>query len=245
MKISHPVARALAVLAAVASAFSASAQTGLLNDTGQTSCYDTGNNPVACDAASAGNNSALPHQDGRYGRDAANAAGTLAKTGGGDAGFDFSCVLWNGMVVNSPSCTGTLVPNTTGAASSTPSTDWACTKDNVTGLVWSFQTPYVTGDALDSPFLANPGHNSDGRCGYSSGWRLPSRTELAGIAHRGRTGPSIDTNYFPGAVSSFYWAGEPVAGDTFRRWAVEFLNGTHAMTDKSDKGYVRFVRSAP
>lgn len=161
----------LALMWAAACATPALAQTGLLNDTGQTSCYDTANNAVVCDISTTGNASALPHQDGRYGRDAAQAAGALpTKTGGGDAGFDYSCVLWNGTVVNNPSCPSILTANTTGAAGATPATDWACTKDNVTGLVWSLQTqgPVDWNTASDASF-ANAGHNSASRCGYSTG----------------------------------------------------------------------------
>jgi hypothetical protein len=247
MKINPSVLlHALALLWAAACAVPVLAQTGALNDTGQTSCYDTSHNAVVCDATTTGNASALPYQDGRYGRDAAQAAGTLpAKIGGGDAGFDFSCVLWDGTVVNSPSCTSTMVANTTGSPSATPATDWACTKDNVIGLVWSLQDLYTDGVTASAAGFANLGHNSVARCGYSSGWRLPSRIELAGIAHRGRTGPSIDTAYFPGAHSANYWASETDTRSTSRAWMVQFLFGEHLAANKTDSNYVRLVRNVP
>ena len=66
----------------------AAAQTAPLNDTGQTLCYD-GSALVACTAGNTGNAATHPGQDGRFGRDAAQAAGALPpKTGGGAAGFD-------------------------------------------------------------------------------------------------------------------------------------------------------------
>jgi hypothetical protein len=238
---------ALSLLLAVASVLPALAQTGLLNDTGQTGCYDTSNNVVVCDISTTGNASALPYQDGRYGRDAAQAAGALpTKTGGGDAGFDYSCVLWNGTVVNSPSCTSTLTANTTGTPSATPATDWACTKDNVTGLVWSLQTQGpVDWNTASTASFANAGHNSASRCGYGSGWRLPSRMELAGLAHRGKVGPAIDLTYFPGTQSQHFWASDASAKYPTRAWGLEFLNGQHLADDKTNTNIVRLVRSVP
>ena len=56
--------------------------TGLLNDTGQTQCWN-GSALVACDDSSTGDLSTYPRQDGRFGRDAAAAKGALTKIGGG------------------------------------------------------------------------------------------------------------------------------------------------------------------
>jgi hypothetical protein len=222
------------------------AQTGQLNDTGQTTCYDASNAAVLCDAATAGNNGTRPHQDGRHGRDAAQAAGVLpAKTGGGVAGFDFSCVLWNGTVVNSPTCTSTLTANTTGTASLTPTTDWACTRDNVTGLVWSLQTQSATWSAAVAASYPNAGHNSAGRCGYSTGWRMPTRRELLGIVHWGQTTPSIDTAYFPATPGDWHWSADGLAYDTNFAWMVYFQDGTVLAYYKTSAYFVRLVRSVP
>lgn len=68
--------------------------------------------------------STYPRQDCRYGRDAAAAAGQLTKTGAGAKGFDFTKIANNGTVLAA------------GAALGSAATDWACTKDNVTGLTW-------------------------------------------------------------------------------------------------------------
>ncbi|MDP3616447.1 MAG: hypothetical protein Q8R49_01285, partial [Rhodoferax sp.] len=101
----------------------AAGPSGLLNDTGQTQC-DNGSNVLdACNAASTGDGTTLPRQDGRFGRDVASPV----KVGGGAAGFDFSKVCFNGDVQGSGTCTGALVANTSAAATGTPSTDWACT----------------------------------------------------------------------------------------------------------------------
>ncbi|HEX5784034.1 MAG TPA: DUF1566 domain-containing protein [Burkholderiaceae bacterium] len=224
----------------------AHAQTGLLNDTGQTVCYDATNAAVACDAATAGNTGTRPHQDGRYGRDAAQAAGMLpAKTGGGAAGFDFSCVLWDGTMVHSPTCTSTLTANTTDTASATPATDWACTQDNVTGLLWSLQTRSATWNAAVAASFPNAGHNTVHRCGHSTGWRLPTRRELLGIVHWGQVGPSIDAAYFPATPRNWHWSSDPAADNALFAWMVYFEDGTPIEYYKTTPYFVRLVRSGP
>lgn len=99
-----------------------------LNDTGQTQCYNAADAPVACSAAVGGDAGVNPRQDARYGRDAAAAAGQLTKVGAGSAGFDYSKVANNGSTL------------ATSAVLGSAATDWACTKDNVTGLVWEVKT---------------------------------------------------------------------------------------------------------
>jgi len=90
-----------------------------LNDTGQTACYDSAGAVVSC---------ATNKDDGNYGRDAAYAAGALTKTGAGNAGFDFTKIANNGTTLGA------------GAALGGNPTDWACTRDNVTGLTWEVKT---------------------------------------------------------------------------------------------------------
>jgi len=107
---------------------SAHAQTRPLNDTGQTSCYDATNAAVAVTQTNCGDGAARPRQDARYGRDAQAAAGTLSKIGAGAAGFDFTKIANNGSTLPA---SATLGGNPT---------DWACTKDNVTGLIWEVKT---------------------------------------------------------------------------------------------------------
>jgi len=110
---------ALVLLLAVATIAQASAIVPL-NDTGQTLCYNSAGAVIGC--ASSG------LDDGRYGRDAAASAGQLTKTGAGAAGFDFSKIANNGSVLLA---SATLGVNPT---------DWACTRDNVTGLIWEVKT---------------------------------------------------------------------------------------------------------
>jgi hypothetical protein len=84
---------------------------------------------AASDAASiSGDAGTHPRQDCRYGRDAAAAAGVLTKTGGGAKGFDYTKIANNGTTLGA------------GAALGNAPTDWACTKDNITGLTWEVKT---------------------------------------------------------------------------------------------------------
>lgn len=98
-----------------------------LPDTGQTTCYD-GSAMVACTGANSGDSASYPRQDGRFGRDAKANAGTLTKIGGGAAGFDYTKIANNGSDLPATAVLG-----------SNP-TDWACTRDNITGLIWEVKT---------------------------------------------------------------------------------------------------------
>lgn len=228
---------------------SAHAQTGLLNDTGQTQCYSSSGSMVSCGHSSVDDASSLPRQDGRYGRDAAYAAGQLPKVGGGAAGFDFTRICWNGSpegTTGGPNpCTGTLVPNTTSTASASPAMDWACTRDNVTGLVWSLQTQQASWTTATGVNFAKTGHNTPARCGFSSGWRVPALRELLGIVHYGQRNDNIaiDTTYFPGTQASNYWSSDVNARSPAYAWIVNFSNGGTGGDYKSYSNFVSLVRS--
>ena len=102
-----------------------------VNDTGQTQCYDVANTAVPCSAAVGGDAGVNPRQDGRYGRDPAFPAGQYVKTGAGSAGFDYSKISNSGVVLLASAALG-----------SAPG-EWACTRDNVTNLVWEVKAPSV------------------------------------------------------------------------------------------------------
>ena len=140
--VTNPVVRRAPALLSAAWAFivllaapGIHAQTRPLNDTGQTQCFDATNAPVAVTQANCGDSAARPRQDARYGRDAQAAAGTLSKIGAGAAGFDFTKIANNGSTLPASATLG-----------SNPA-DWACTKDNVTGLIWEVKTTSGLRDA--------------------------------------------------------------------------------------------------
>ena len=239
--ISRTLASAGLALAALLGAGAVQAQpTGRLNDTGQTQCFD-GSALVACTTTNTGDNATYPRQDGRFGRD--RAVG-MAKVGGGAAGFDFSCVRWDGTVDNSASCTTALTANTGASASGTATTDWACTKDNHTNLIWSLQTVSNINwnDAINTGGDPIAAHNGT-RCGSSTGWRVPTRRELLSIVHHGASFPAIDGNYFPGTVGSWYWTNDKYAPDPAGAWIVRFGDGNTYAGMKTATLHVRLVRS--
>jgi hypothetical protein len=201
-----------------------------LVDSGQTLC-DNGSNVMApCTTANTGDASALPRQDGRFGRDVAASTGKLLKIGGGAAGFDYSKISNNG--------------NDLGAAVGLPlganPNDWACTRDNMTGLTWEVKVnnpahlrhmgwiyqwynsdpdtnggnpgvveKYATGwckDALrcdTEKYVADV--NKTALCGYTD-WRLPTARELLTLADAGKHDPAIDEDYFPNTSDWYHTA---------------------------------------
>ena len=228
----------------------AAGPTGLLNDTGQAVCSD--DSAIADCATVAMDGGTHPRQDGRFGRDAKAAAGKLTKTGGGAAGFDFTRVCWNGDTAGSGACSaGTsdadplpLVANITGTASGTAGTDWACTKDNVTNLIWSLETVSNT-NWTDATTTHPTAANTAARCGFATGWRVPTRLELLSIVNYGAPSPAIDGNYFPATVAggaSYYWTSDDAPTPT-RAWRMDFIDGTFSWFGKSFAMYVRLVRS--
>ena len=126
-----------------------------------------------------------------------------------------------------------------------PSTAWACTKDNVTNLIWSLQSGSGDWTTYGQTTLPTQ-HNSATRCGFNTGWRLPTRRELLSIVDSSTFNPAIDANYFPGTQSSYYWTNDTFALLSNNAWIVVFAFGdTFANSDfKSNIYYVRLVRSA-
>jgi len=86
-------------------------------------------------------------------------------------------------------------------------------QDNVTGLIWENKTDdnsihdkdntYTWQNAQDV-FIATL--NSTHFGGFSDGWRLPTIKELTTIVDSSipYPGPTINTDYFPNTVSSYY-----------------------------------------
>lgn len=109
--------------------------------------------------------------------------------------------------------------------------------DTTTGLTWqqteagsmSWEAALAYCDNLD---LA--GHDD---------WRLPNRNELQSIVDYEKVDhPSIDTVFFPGAVSSYYWSSTTYANYTCKAWYVYFGDGALSSIDMSKSHHVRAVR---
>jgi len=214
------------------------AQAAPLNDTGiaWSGQYPTGD--AATCIAPAG-------QDCFQGRDKARADGTLAKTG--HSAYDVNPVIGaypNGFDYTKIAHDGTALPPA--AALGTGADDWACTRDNVTGLLWSLQTPMIANwNQATAPTYPDAGQNSASRCGYASGWRLPTRRELLSIVHRGAYSPAVDSAYFPVTVSDSHWTADEYKPNTTGAWLVYLKDGTTVTEPKADPHFIRLVRSLP
>jgi hypothetical protein len=119
---------------------SAPAQTHPLNDTGLTTCY---NASISTGSVSAGipdpEQVGFNRQDCTQGRAAADAVGRLYKTGASTRlGADYTRIANNGSELP-PTATLGLGPN-----------DWACTRDNLSGLTWEIK--------VSSAHLRNQNH---------------------------------------------------------------------------------------
>ncbi len=102
--------------------------------------------------------------------------------------------------------------------------------DNSTGLMWQKATagPMNWHSAMSyASGLSMGGH---------SGWRLPSRDELANLYHS-------PCKSMMEVVSSHYWSSTTHALDTNHAWLVNFYNGVVYGYNKSSSYYVRAVRA--
>jgi hypothetical protein len=224
----------LLLLTALASqGFAQGAPTRPLNDTGQTQCFDAATGGLAeCTAANTGDASSHPRQDARFGRDAQAGAGQLTKIGAGEAGFDFTKIANNGSELPISAELG-----------SGP-TDWACTRDNVTGLIWEVKTP-ANADATFNLANASAVHaaavNTAQLCGFND-WRVPTRRELLSIVHHGAAiSPRIDTTFFPNTRTLSYWSSDISATNSSEAWRVSFDLGNSDPTITNDNLRVRLV----
>lgn len=213
-----------------------------LNDTGLDKCWD-GSALVTCSPTNSGNTALHPRQDARFGRDAAAAAGQLNKVGAGDKGFDFTRVCMSGEMAGQGSCPATPVQGT-------GTNQWACTRDNVTHRIWSLDSTIYNWLSATTTYPA--AMNATNRCGYNTGWRLPTRRELFSIVHSGRSNPTIDTTYFPGTpivsppgMRSYYWSADSSYVAMTEAWIVDFEAGYTFDWAKTNYLYARLVRSGP
>ena len=84
--------------------------------------------------------------------------------------------------------------------------------------------------------------------GYSD-WRLPNSLELFSIMNHGRSGPAMDTAYFPRTEARYWWTDTTRADDATRVWVVNTGGGigAHPLSEAISAGgdrpmHVRCVR---
>ncbi len=196
-----------------------------INDSGQLACYDLESAPPDfC------HDPGWPGQDGVSGRDRADADGLLVKIGQGEAGFDFTKIANNGSELPASATLG----NGPG--------DWACTRDNVTGLLWQVVGGHDLSWSGARRAAINANVAGTTLCGHAD-WRLPSGNELLGLVHFGAGHPSIDALFFPGSVSGFHWTGEESATAPDSAWIVDYRHGyAHAVDKRTGAAAARLVR---
>ncbi len=224
-----------------------------MNDTGITFGGEplSGNNP-GCTSSGAN----IAQQDCSNGRDV-NPSLNGAADGG--AGFSFTKI----------SNAGSALP--ANATLGSAANDWACTYDNVTGLMWEVKTTsgrhssahtytWFSSD-LDSNAGAL-GTAGGGTCGDAAGtcdtekyaattnvatlcgrndWRMPHVKELLSITHLGVFLPAIDTNWFPNTPSSPFWSGSAAFQANAR--FVGFDTGGAGGIGRGNAYQVRLVRA--
>lgn len=200
---------------------------GVLNDTGQNVCYDANNNATTCDEASAGDDATAPRQDARFGRDAAAAMGRLPKIGGGEAGFDYTRLCMSGEEEGHGNCASP--PPLPEDLENPQPNDWACLRDNVTGLAWTLGDWEVNVNWATASSTADGSYvqhaDASARCGLGSGWRLPARREAYSLLNVQRQLPAVDSTYFPILANSLFqaiWTSEPAVWHSTLQWAVSF-----------------------
>ena len=204
-----------------------------------------------------------PGQDAFYGRDALYRLHKLSKAGYGSAGFDFTKICGSGDKAGEGNCPPNPLPGNN-------LNSWACTRDNVTGLIWEVKTEsglrsqsntyswYNPDEAVNG---GDPGKKSGGKCeegdcdteAYikevneqglcgANDWRLPTKRELLSIVDNSRFKPAVDSRFFPKAASDYYWSSSPYADQQASAWQVYFLYGEASPNKKSEGNHVRLVR---
>ena len=229
--------------------------TAPLNDTGITRCGNADDNDLNC--AQAG----FPGQDAEFGRDV-----THNDDSDGHAGFSFTKICNSGEAAGEGNCPAD-------PALGSAANEWACTRDNVTGLMWEVKT--------DDGGLRDKDHtytwyNSDsntngGAAGTENGgtcvdtvncdtakyaasvnavglcghndWRMPDIFELRSIVNLDGSTPTIDAVYFPNTLAKAYWASPSVYSPEDASY-VYFTSGyDRSNFPKSSPQYLRLVRS--
>lgn len=136
---------------------------------------------------------------------------------------DFTRICWNGEAEGQGRCTGALVANPGPNPGPNASADWACTRDNGRKLVWSLRSVPARAEEVFAPGFAQAGHDTTARCGFGSGWRFPTRNELAAIVMPGRTpGPMQPSPYFPRTVDELYWSSNTLSTDPGYAWGIMY-----------------------
>jgi Protein of unknown function (DUF1566) len=194
--------------------------------------------------------STVPGQDGQLGRDADSAAN---HSDDGALGFSFTKVCNSGEFAGHGRCPAdpALGPG---------ADEWACTRDNLSGIWWEVKTPsgprsmwhrYTNYSAAYDPLgkyrSANDASgfvdqvNRDGLCGAND-WTLGHAGRLQTVMHYGVTGSSvrIDKRFHPNTLAEPYWDASKNPSRSNTAWVIDFSKGR--IDNDGDRGLTRPVR---
>ena len=142
---------------------------------------------------------------------------------------------------------------------------WACVKSTETGLIWEVKSPEpglhyrgntyswqqsgpnagasacTDSDCTTTAYVRAV--NARGYCGFHD-WRLPTRDELRALVNRNAVypAPTINVDYFPNTVNSYYWTASANAYDRRLAWFIYFGSGYEYYDLKTAPFAVRLVR---
>jgi hypothetical protein len=205
---------ASAVVSILASGAVMAQATGKLNDTGITTCADAAGNNLTCGYGD-GDGYGYPRQDGEYGRSAKDRDGqSLGKTGASDAnskGYDYTKLRYD---------TGAAL--TAGATLGT-GTNWGCTKDNVTGLIWDMKVTTASNARLNT---------------NTYNWKNSTAASNGGVS--GTTGTASGTTCFSSTCDTeafvAYINTQNICGESANDWRLPTRLELMSIVDASKQG---------
>ena len=121
--------------------------------------------------------------------------------------------------------------------------------DNNTGLTWEVKSP-KKGDVnyCEDRYTWKTAQDkyinklNKGNYGGFSDWRMPNKDELRSIIDYSKTGPAVDTRYFPNTKSDLYWTSVPYKMQRPFIWGIFFGLGSGICYAPTSERYVRAVR---
>lgn len=162
-----------------------------------------------------------------------------------------ACVLGVATAGAAAECNPTL--RTTFDASAVTAETNGVLVDSKTGLMWmrcSLGFQWQDGNCVrdDSkpaeftwPDALSAAQQAKSFAGYQD-WRLPNRKELGSIVEGACYDPAINLTLFPATEAKGYWSSSPNNFNESSSWGINFINGDHVSTSRTNLFSVRLVR---